>query len=480
MSGLLPDVPYRDYQVNAIYSFLQHDPELTFSNIVLQGATGTGKTYIMKKFFEYNPEFISVWLHPIELVSWKPLMQAILRSTQQKLKQLYPDIEAQEYDPLDVEDPYQLLTLLESVLEEYSKVDMKSNLIIIFDGLDKLQDLDASVLFKLMKFLELLPDEYNIQLKFVYLIQDSSILDRYASCLLPTIVFPRYTVDEVTEILILTRTNDLINSDAFRNCILTQVIDNCDDDQFCKVAMNFITLIIQAFHPYTGNDIDTLNDLIDFKWDQYIEQITKENILDPVALYRSTSKIFISTEDNLGDDDNDEDVGADEENNGKEVFQTYELSTISKYLLIAAYICSYLEARYDSSVFSKKSNIKSGRISYGRRKKKEVNPRYLAPSIFSLERLFAVFQAIYPVEFKTESGTLSSLREDKLIKANMEVFQNLAELHSLKLVATAVTKNIDFLSPKVKWKVNVPWEIINEISESVKFDLGLYFSNLHD
>lgn len=66
------------------------------------------------------------------------------------------------------------------------------------------------------------------------------------------------------------------------------------------------------------------------------------------------------------------------------------------------------------------------------------------------------------------------------MKANIEVFQNLSELHTLKLIATTMNKNIDYLSPKVRWKVNVPWEIIKEISESVHFNVSDYFSDIHE
>ena len=92
----------------------------------------------------------------------------------------------------------------------------------------------------------------------------------------------------------------------------------------------------------------------------------------------------------------------------------------------------------------------------------------------------AIFQAIFPIQGKAESGSLSALREESLMKANIEVFQNLSELHTLKLIATTMNKNIDYLSPKVRWKVNVPWEIIKEISESVHFNISDYFSDIHE
>lgn len=470
MSGPLDDVLHRDYQVKTLSAFLHSDPSITPPNLVIQGHSSSGKTYTLKKFFEANTALVNAWLEPIELVTWKPLMQAVFRTVQNGLKLLYPEISIQESDALDVEETFLLVKLLTSLFVQYDEVLQQDvSFFLVCDGLDQLNDLDAVLFRKLIKLHELLPGNSKIQLKFVYTIEDMSFLDRYSAHCLPVIVFPRYSTKEVTDILIASRADDLIMSDALREKVLQEGITECTDEEFLGVAINFIQLIVQAFHSYTGNSLAALNDLIDFKWDAFADKLTKENIFEPLALYRAASKVFANTGDTLSPEDS-EAVETTEE-----VAQTYELSAISKYLLISAYICSYLEPRYDSNVFSKKSHVKTGRSSYGRRKKVETNPRFLQPSIFPLERLLAIFQAIFPVERKAQSGSLAFLKEDSLMRANVEVFQNLAELHSLKLISTTVARNIDFLNYKVKWKVNVPWEIINEIGSSVDFDVGQYF-----
>lgn len=482
MTTKLPDVLYRQYQIDGLSSFLQKDPSVTAPNLFIHGASSTGKTYILRQFFKCRDDLVNVWLQPVELVSFKPLLQAVARSIIQKLRTLFPEIQISDYNSLDVEEPFLLVKFLQNLFEEYSSVEEDTNLFLIFDGIDSLQDIDASILLVFIKLNELLPFNTKLHLKCIYVVQDSSFLDRYASHLIPTIIFPRYNSDEIFQILALTKASELVSFRSFHKHILKLDIDDCDDDQFTHIAMNFIQLVVQTFHPYTGNDLAALNDLIDFKWKPYLEEITKENIFEPLSLYRSTLKLFLSTNDSLADDVELESYNSLVQDNGGEnqISQTYELSTLAKYLLIAAYICSYLEPRYDNSIFSRRAQLKSGRASYGRRKKMETNPRYLAPSLFQLERLLSIFQAIYPMESETESGSLSSLQEDKLIRANIEVFQNLSELHALKLIATTVVKNIDFLSQKLKWKVNVPWEIISEISTSVGFEVGQYFSGIHD
>lgn len=447
---------------------MHKDPDITSPNLIIQGNSSSGKTYTLKKFFEANPLLVNAWLEPIELVSWKPFMQAVVRSIQHKLRTLFPEVKYQEFDSLEVEEPFLLVKALDHIFSQYSSLPNGISFFLICDGFDRLQDLDAALFHKFIKFHELISPDTKIHLKLIYTIREMAFVEKYSSYCLPTIIFPSYNIEEVTDILVFTRAEDLIMSCALREKVIKEGIEECTDEEFLNVAVNYIKLIVQSFHSYTGNNIVALNDFIDFKWGAYAKEITKENIFDPLALYRSTMKIFLATGDTFADEQ-------DVVESFNESSQTYELSLISKYLLIAAYICSYLEPRYDSNVFSKRSYLKAGRTSYGRRKKMETNPRYLQPSLFHIERLLAVFQAIFPMERIAKSGSLASLREEPLIKANVEVFQNLAELHTLRMVSTTVSKNIDFLSHKMKWKVNVPWEIVNEVAKSVKFDIGQYF-----
>lgn len=473
MSEINDLVLFRDYQIETLSSFLHADPKITPPNLVIQGYSSTGKTHTLQQFFAVNHFLINVWLEPIELVTWKPFMQAVARIIQNKLKSIFHNVKTPDYDPLDVEEPYLLVKFLNNLFENYqSLLQDPICIFLVCDGFDSLQDLDAALFHKFVSLHELISVDLKIQLRIIYTIQDMAFIERYSSLCLPLVVFPRYTMDQIIDILIFTRAQELIESQKLREKVLQGQIDECSDDEFLSVAINFIKLIVQAFHSYTGNNISTLNDLIDFKWESYVDKINRQNIFDPLGLYRSAIAIFLTTDDSLNADFPENSHQKSE----NEATQTYELSPISKYLLIAAYICSYLEPRYDSSVFSRKSHVKTGRVSYGRRKKMEINPRYLQPSIFSVERLLAVFQAIFPIDTKAQRGSLASLKEDSLMRANVEVFQNLAELHSLKLLATTVGKNIDFLNYKVKWKVNVPWEIVSEVSKSVNFDVGQYFT----
>lgn len=467
------DIPvlFREYQWNSLGHFINEDPDLTPPNVIIQGYSGTGKTFTLQKFLESKQNLVYAWLQPIEVVSWKPLFQAIARSTQQVLMDKFPGLQYKEYDPMAVEEPSISIRYLTNLFAHYDSLSERIPLYIIYDGFDSLKDIDSQLLYKVLKLHELLPKDSKIVLKSVFTVRDISFVHRYSTNSLPLIIFPRYTIEQIIEILILTRTQELINSNFMQQQLKSMEDIEVSVDLLEKLAINFIQLIVQSFQSYTGNDVFALNDLIDFKWPQYIKNINSMNIFDPLALYRATVKVFVTTGDGLLEN---EEMVEDDDNN--DVEQTYELSKISKYLLIAAYFCSYIEAKYDTSIFSKRAT----KTASSRRKKKDQNPRYLQPSFFYIERLLAIFQSIYPMESEVPRGSLASLKSEELIHSNVEVFQNLSELFSLKLIACTTAKNLDMLSHKIKWRVNVPWEIILEIADSVNFNIAEYFSDIHE
>lgn len=497
MALSLPNIRFRQYQVQTLSSFISTDHKQSVPNLFLQGYEATGKSYVIQKFFQANPDLLSVTLRPQESVTWKLLIQSLVRSLQFKFYDLFPNEISQlkQLDPLSVEEPYHLISFLTkmfNILSDYSK-----QIFIIFDGLDNLQDIDATLLLKFLKLNESISHQVtNFHLNMIYLIRDANFMARYSTFNIPTIVFPRYTYEEILELLIIMRFEDMY-SDLLVHLSNHSIASNEDNNY--SIVINFITLIMQAFQMYTGNNLNSINDLLDLKWEIYLDNIDKTNYMDPISIYKKSIYLFAATndtftaDDNKDDDDDDnndeqqeQDENGDENKNKTGVLkvkpsgQNYELSSMAKYLLIAAYFCSYIEPKYDTSIFSRKAGIKSGRSSYGRRKKMESNPRHLQPAVFFLERLLAIFQAIYPMETTAVSGSLQSLLGDRLIRANIEVFQNLSELQSLKLICTTSIRTADFLSSKSKWKVNIPWEIITEIAESVNFDMSQYFSGVSD
>lgn len=431
----------REYQQRCLDSFLSPDPTLTAQSLLLQGPAGTGKTHTLTHWLKSHPDVPSAVLRATSLVTWKPLLQAVAREVQNGLRSA--DSAASPLDPLQVED---FAGLLAQLTKLFSTHPCPYTFLLVLDDLDQLQDLDATLLPVFLRMHELLPPQ--CPLRTVYIVRDAQFAARYAQFQLPMVVFPRYTEEQVLPVL----------QGALQSSVDTA----------------FLQLLIQAFYPYTGSDIAALTDLALLKWPLYQKEMGGDT--SAAELYRRTRHLFLSPDDSLAS-------VTSSTSTSTSTSTSYELSDIAKWLLIAAYFCSYSEARYDPSLFSHKQGTKLGRSPYGRRKTREINPTHLQPSTFQIERLLAIYQAIAPADDTTVvSGSLHSLLNEPLRHANVEVFQNIAELNQLKILSTNNANtggNMDFLSPKLKWKVNVTWEIVLEVANSVEFDLRTYFSAVH-
>lgn len=479
-----PHVKHRDYQLDFLAAFVSACPEFSLQNMVVHGYKSTGKTHTLREYFRVNPQILNCWLEPIELVTWKPFLQHIARTVSQTLKTAFPGIRCEDQDALEAEDFYLLAKFLHNTLSNYDSLSQATSLFIVLDGFDKLQELDSELLPKFIKLSEMLPVGLKVQIKFIHVINDTTFVERYSTYDIPTVVFSRYTLEEITDILLGAKTRELVE-----NKNLVERVGSFgapDPERACReIVEDYVKLVVQTFHSYTGNDIVALVDMLELKWDTYVESVTPENMNDTLALYRSNLQLFRTTGDTLTGEDEEEGCTQQQQQQqhgaktGQHATTAYELSTLSKYLLISAYLCSYLEPRYDSKMFSKKSHLRAGRSSYGRRSKMETNPRYLQPSLFQVERMLAIFQAIFPLDVE-EPSNVALLKHRSAVRANVEVFENLAELNTLNLITTAGSKNVDYLNYKVKWKVNVPWEIMTEIAATVGFDIAEYFTGLHE
>ncbi|AET37356.1 origin recognition complex subunit 5 Ecym_1100 [Eremothecium cymbalariae DBVPG len=508
------NVIHRDYQLSLLSCFVHDDPSLSPPNLIIHGCKFSGKTHTVGQWFKIQPEILCCSINAVQMVTGKPFAQHVAVQISKLLKETFPGVAKKDFDPLSAEDFSLLAKFLHNIFCQYEELERSHSLFVILDNFDKIDELDVELLPKFLKLYELLPRSFKLQIKFIYIIQETSFLNQYPTYNIPTILFPRYTQEQTSEIVHLARDSELSGYPPLLSKIASYGENNTLVNRRCfEISHNFVNLIIQAFHSYSGNNPVLLMELADCKWESYVDSITEANYKDSLALYRLNVELFRNTGDTFLDqeDDEDEDVsngGGDDidDENDTNVTETngsydnenrtvqssvipsnkpqtkttaYGLSAMSKYLLIAAYLTSYLNPRFDSKVFSKKSHLRAGRSSYGRRNKMATNPRYLQPSLFSLERMLAIFQSIYPAQISKELHP-DFIQKDTHMRANVEVYENLAELNSLKLITSAINKSVDYLHEKIKWKVNIPWEIIIEVARTVDFDIAEYFSDIHD
>lgn len=162
-------------------------------------------------------------------------------------------------------------------------------------------------------------------------------------------------------------------------------------------------------------------------------------------------------------------IGADDaQPASKKVEPKQKLPYYTTYILIAAYLASYNPSRTDSVYFMKAAERRrrkkgggtsaSGGPGRGRKPMHRKIPRHLlTPSLFTLDRLFAIFRAILPhsvpqmAALYTEIATLASLR---------------------LLLRSGVGAAGDVLEPGGRWRVNYGWDHVKDLGRSAGFEVS--------
>ncbi|KAH3899626.1 related to Origin recognition complex subunit 5 [Saccharomycodes ludwigii] len=475
----LKNVVHRDEELVFLDSFIDKDnqPDLKPNNVIIQGYQSCGKTYVVEEYFKQQKnEILSCIINHKEIFSWKNLLKEISRASLQTLRLKFSNYKVSNIiDPSGTEHFYLLVRFFSQLFSDCGQqIDeaARYSFYVVIDKIDQLPEIDVNTFPKLIKLHEILPSNLKFKLKFIYTVENVSFIDKYASYDIPTIVFPRYTADECLQILLSKKC--LFKASSQFNEKLVDEIGIKDTVPRVKnqIVEAFLHFVYEAFYLYTGSNLQDLLDMAFLKWPQFVQILNNDNYANEVDMYKQSIDLWKNTQDYL------------EENipGNNKLESQYDLSDLSKYLLVASYLCSYLQPKYDSKVFAKKSALRQGRVSYGRRAKFDFNPRHLSPGIFPLERLLAIFQAIYPYSDRDRNYTdeekddINNKHFSGLIPntSNVEVYEAIGELISSKLLLPSKFLHASPLNSNTKWKVNVPWEIILEISSSLHFDITEY------
>lgn len=278
---------------------------------------------------------------------------------------------------------------------------------------------------------------------FVFVISEYDDMHHLA---VPTIHFPPYTPEEICHILQQSAplTMDLTDTNIESD---TELIDLWN--RFCKT-------IHQSFHEAIGADLDLYRKIAIKIFPQYIQPIKDNNLSakNHVQLTRYAQELFLPEPWIIAE----ESLATVETSAPKEKARVQELSSCSRYLLVAAFLASYNPGKTDRTFFSRGKGEKTKR----RGGKNAVNKvtkqpqRLLGPKGFTLERMVSIFQAIVP----------STVHRTSLLD------QQIADLFSLKLLVRQ--GNASDLLDDGRWVVSLSYATIAQIAQSVGFELNRF------
>lgn len=470
-----PVVKYRDDQLEFLEAYVSADPSLSPPVLFVEGPRGTGKTKTLRAFFEANVDILSIHVNSKDLIYCKSMCQRLAISLEEKLKERYPEVHIHDVDPFEAEDVYLLQKFMNKLFIQYHITEKAVSIYVILDGLDDISQINLETPAQFIALPGCIVPQSKIHLRVIMSFSKSSFLANYATYNIPTIYFPKYKPSEIEYIL---KQNSGFTDDPLLIEKLDQIGRENNHTVRKEIFSHYVHFLTESLIVYTGHDPKVLGEILGNKWPHFVDNLTEENVRNTVQLYKTNLELFTKPNESLLSSTirESKQMIANSANESLS-YSSHSLCFMAKYLLIAAYLASYLNHRYDSKVFSKKSHLRGGRSSYGRRSKLAHNPRYLQPSAFPLERMLSIFQSIYPVRISKELSP-DFFQRDSHMKSNVEVYENVSDLMTSQLLVGLNLHKLGYLHEKLKFRVNVSWDYILLVADSVDFDIAEYFSDV--
>ncbi|AOA61500.1 Origin recognition complex subunit 5 [Komagataella phaffii CBS 7435] len=460
---------FRDPQWQLLKCFLGDD--VSFNNVILQGGSGVGKSFLLNKFLETKADSIIIQIDCETCLSTEMIMQRILNCIYEldfDFKGKYTAGEVRQTNPASTcHDINSFIDTIVQVIEN----GLHKPIFIILEKLDECLEDTESFLLALTKEAEV--DECLNSVHFVEVIS-TLIPEKLATIGIPTIYFPNYTLEETKEILKIMKQTTLENqllqeskAKLEKNAPIDEQVKNFTDEQLVSTTIlksqqqfitTFLGIVVDSFYFVLASDLKELEKIVDKIWVQFKGPLIETNgrivmgKSDAISVFRQFKSLF-RPEYAIP-------CSVLNEEEGKALLDDdlFNLSLYDKYILLASYLASFNDPRNDLIFFSKFRDARFDKRKKPMLKKKSV--KTLTPNAFSLERLLAILHAIYESEVE--------------LQTDVDLLKSLATLASQDMI---LKSSNDVLDGNTRWKCNVSWDIIKSIAKSVNFDISVYLQS---
>lgn len=425
----------------------------------MHGATSTGKTTLVRRFFEESRKRFS-WVDCDQCVTIRILLQralrAIKRDTQQALDLEIPQTSTSSFDVVT-----ENLTAFYTALDDFQKsagCDEDAHFLVL-DRLDQMPDNPVDLITCLVRLAEISPVKNICPIFIISSLEPRALVTTH----IPHIRFPSYTNDETLKIL--TETESGRSLCHLPDSVLTS---GEPDVQRARFWNHYCQILISTLSSYAGSDLYLIKTTAKRLWPTYIEPVLNGTfeITNTIALYRYNEALF--TSETAVSDKLISAVPTTSRPSSRPSSSALanELPLQSKYIICAAYLASYNPARFDIRFFSRAKEARAKRRDTGRRKALKVNPRLLAAPAFDLERMLAILHAIAP---STKSQTYTD-DPDKAFPSNIDIGVQIATLTTLKLIVR--TSSTDPLDSRTRWKINASWALVKKLADDIGLEIN--------
>lgn len=334
--------------VDKLASFYTKDcslPECTY----MFGMKSTGKSQVIEKFLNQSEWINFVIVSASDCYTSKILFDSIVNK-----------FNNHELSSLNGYENFAKIDNIEEFLTELANLDHKKSYLIIVENAEKLRDMDANILPVLMRLQEF------TNLNISCLLVSHLPIEKFGVHNIPKIYVPNYSKNEIIDILA-----------GKYSTIYDQIIKSIDEEETEKLKLaehldeNFYRQFLNIFMNVSFKTCRDLNELEPIAIKCYLSYYTpvlsgEIKHTDVTNLWRNLSHILrasinsshmriqnISMKDLGKENETNLDPSQENQKNLRTFAQNLELPFYAKYLLIASFLASHNDAKFDKRLFMK-------------------------------------------------------------------------------------------------------------------------------
>lgn len=478
LNTLKQQVIHRDLEFDLLNAFITRDLNTCSPFIYIHGYQSVGKSLIVSSFLQ-SLNVKKTIINCDEILTTKFVLQSCLRQIRAD-SGMDLNKSLQFYEKGTYSNKVMGCETFSSFLFNLGKFVQEANYkephFLILDGLDRFTE-DAADLISCFAKMRDCSDIENI---FIIVISRKEIPHTLVTTAVPQIYVAPYSEKQIIDIL---QRNQFC---SFGD----PAIDGTVTSE--KFWCSYVQVVVDLVYDYTGSNMKFLIDVCYKWWPPFIEPVVSGSVpvTDFLKIYRENRHLFL-------DDSLIRTTVIDYQENKPEesgsLLSLNDMTYMSKFILIAAYLASHLDPRTDLYMFTNTNipKMKHKKRAGSEITKKDLDVKLLQPTFFDLERLFAIILVIY----RGESKSFIRSMEETIQKENVteaEVSQKQHEISRFTLasnidihsqISTLLTQGFlfrqttrDILQPKTRWKSNVDWDNIKTIAESIDFPIQNFFN----
>lgn len=475
---------YKKHELELLSTYIVPDTTICAPGIIVEGPNSSGKTFTIVKYANYLRKTADVKWMQIKC-DYCMTRRRVLRKILEFMEEILEvDPDCTEYrrrihssrQMSHCENLSNFIYVLKhtfgSALASKVKEVGSQTVLFVLDRADRM--LISEQVGELCGALTRLHEQDDLfqSICFAFVVNRADYLN-LSTMSIPTVQFAGYTTEQINSII-----GDEFVSEEWLQVVHKDLNSKrISEKQLRTFIRSFVEYIVKTYGSYFGHNIEVIVPALRRLWPEFYEPVKARGSIKPrvndVLTTFMRKRRLLQTEygpvtkmtDGSGINEEAELVNSPVKVTEKRAAQ-YELPLRTKYIVVASFLASFTDPKYDMVNFSKNREIRSSRrVRYKRRKTQNPNEtmgtRLMSPRPFSLERMLAILRSV-----ATEFDVRQELADD------VQLQSDISTLTSLKMLIKMGAH--DTIGGATKWRTNMEWSAVQQIAKDVGFKIENY------